>query len=99
MQRRKAEMERLMADGLHVFTFPEDIVNTITDAMHGLSHSPGATSPSAAPAAPRPQAQPAPGPAFRLPFNVVAGNHADVSVHKFWFVRVYRCGLRACHNL
>lgn len=96
MQQRKAEMERLMADGLRVFTFPEGIVNAITDAMHGLSHSPGATSPTAAPAAPQPQTQ-APGPAFRLPFNVVAGNHADVSVHNFWFVRVYRCGFHACH--
>ena len=90
VQQRKAEMQRLMGDGLRVFTFPEAIVNAITDAPHGLSHTPAAVSPP--PAAPPPKPQAPPGPAFRLPFNVVAGNHADVSVHNFWFVRVYRYG-------
>lgn len=95
VQRRKAEMERLMAAGLRVFTFPEAIVNAITDAMHGLSHSPAAVSPTAGATALPPPPQTAAGPAFRLPFNVVAGNHADVSVHNFWFVRVYRCATSA----
>lgn len=79
---RKAELERLQAEGLKVYSFPEDVVSKLTDAAYGLSRS--------EPPVDEPVAQPVNGPAFRPPFNIVAGTHADLSVHKYWFVRKYR---------
>jgi hypothetical protein len=78
---RKSELERLRANGLKVYSFPEDVVAKLTDAAHGLSQSDPLLGEPAS----------TPGPAFRPPFNIVVGAHADLSVHRFWFVRKYRC--------
>ena len=84
---RKAELERLREEGLRVYSFPEDVVSKLTDAAYGLSRS--------EPPLDEPVVPPTSGPAFRPPFNIVAGTHADVSVHRFWFVRKYRYTTRS----
>ena len=81
---RKAEMQRLVAQGLNLFTFPGDTVRANYNAAYGLSGSlSGALEGDASDENLVP---------FQLPFNVVAGNEADTAVHPFWFVRKYRCG-------
>lgn len=82
---RKAELERLQNDGLRVYSFPEDVVSRLTDAAHGLSRSDSSADELVS--------SPPSAPTFKPPFNIVAGTHADLTVHRFWFVRKYRCVL------
>jgi septin family protein len=77
---RKDEMARLINEGLDVFKFPDDLMKTSYEAAYGLSATLDDDTSK--------QPQPMP---FRLPFNIVAGNDADRTVHPYWFVRKYRC--------
>ena len=84
VQQRKAEMARLIAEGLPVFAFPEDALAQSYCPEHSLSGALSDSSPRAPAQAPAP---------FQLPFTIVTGGEPDETVHDYWFVRKYRCDL------
>jgi hypothetical protein len=80
--RRKAEMHKLIEQGLPIFAFPDEAVTAA--ASEHLCLSPGAS------AARRTAASPPS--TFQMPFNIVVGSHTDETVHPYWFVRKYKWG-------
>jgi hypothetical protein len=90
VQQRKNMFSQAAKTFLKVFTYPDDVIASIMETMHGLSLShninDAAGGSESAISAMIQKSQ-----SFKVPFNIVAGTHTDAGVHKFWFVRKYRC--------
>jgi hypothetical protein len=86
---RKAEMQKLIAEGLPIFSFPADVIAAA--ASEHLCLSPGASAARRVASSVDTK--------FDLPFNIVVGTHTDQSVHAYWFVRKYKCVLNTLFHL
>lgn len=75
----KKDMQRRIDAGLRVFSFPAELLDSVSKSLPSLSTSLDPTRDGIATAS-----------SFQLPFNIVAGNDVDAEVHEYWFVRKYK---------